>query len=111
MTAMVSDESLFRDFNPRSSLANLSCFLLLLPPHTMLLDSATATIRSSYQVGWGATTGFAEDWTWQQSADLYALDPEMSARLRKSNPQVRVFGGGLRDFGHTIHVCGIGSRV
>ena len=40
------------------------------------------------QVGWGATTGFAEDWTWNQSADMYALDPVMAGRLRKANPQV-----------------------
>ncbi|GAX76816.1 hypothetical protein CEUSTIGMA_g4262.t1 [Chlamydomonas eustigma] len=43
--------------------------------------------RMTAMVGWGATAGFAEDWTWQQSADMYILDPEMSARLRKANPQ------------------------
>ncbi len=49
--------------------------------------------RMTAMVGWGATTGFAEDWAWQQSADTYALDPEMAARLRKANPQVRIHDG------------------
>ncbi|KAG1670953.1 hypothetical protein FOA52_011388 [Chlamydomonas sp. UWO 241] len=43
--------------------------------------------RMTAMVGWGATTGFAEDWAWQQSADTYALDPVMAAKLRKANPQ------------------------
>ena len=46
------------------------------------------TLSVTPQVGWGATTGFAEDWTWNQSADMYALDPVMAGRLRKANPQV-----------------------
>lgn len=36
--------------------------------------------RMTAMVGWGATTRFAEDWTWQQSADMYALDPNMRDR-------------------------------
>ena len=77
MTAMVSSDRL----SPNSPLL----------PYTLMLlcsDASALPIDGIFQVGWGATTGFAEDWTWQQSADLYALDPEMSARLRKSNPQV-----------------------
>ena len=29
-----------------------------------------------------------EDWTWQQAAETYALDPEMAEKLRQANPQV-----------------------
>lgn len=38
-------------------------------------------------VGWGATTNFMEDWTWDQAAETYALDPAMADKLRKNNPQ------------------------
>lgn len=47
--------------------------------------------RMTAMIGWGATTDFAEDWTWDQAASTYALDPEMSETLRKSNPQVSRF--------------------
>lgn len=43
--------------------------------------------RMTAMLGWGATASFAEDWTWDQAAETYALDPEMAAKLRKSNPQ------------------------
>ncbi len=38
--------------------------------------------RMTAMVGWGATTDFREDWTWDQAAETYALDPDMAARLR-----------------------------
>ena len=38
--------------------------------------------RMTAMVGWGATTDFREDWTWDQAAETYALDPEMAAKLR-----------------------------
>lgn len=44
--------------------------------------------RMTAMLGWGATTKFSEDWTWNQAAETYALDPEMAAQLRKNNPQV-----------------------
>ena len=44
--------------------------------------------RMTAMLGWGATASFKEDWTWNQAAETYALDPEMAAKLRKSNPQV-----------------------
>ena len=44
--------------------------------------------RMTAMLGWGATTSFQEDWTWDQAAETYALDPEMADKLRKNNPQV-----------------------
>ena len=44
--------------------------------------------RMTAMVGWGATTNFQEDWTWNQAADTYALDQAMADKLRKNNPQV-----------------------
>ncbi len=44
--------------------------------------------RMTAMVGWGATTSFQEDWTWDQAADTYALDQAMADKLRKNNPQV-----------------------
>lgn len=43
--------------------------------------------RMTAMVGWGATVDFKENWTWDQAAGMYALDPEMAATLRKNNPQ------------------------
>ena len=44
--------------------------------------------RMTAMVGWGATTNFQEDWTWDQAAQTYALDKDMADKLRKNNPQV-----------------------
>lgn len=44
--------------------------------------------RMTAMLGWGATSGFKEDWTWDQAAETYAMDPEMAETLRKNNPQV-----------------------
>ena len=44
--------------------------------------------RMTAMVGWGATTNFQEDWTWDQAADTYALDQAMADKLRKNNPRV-----------------------
>lgn len=44
--------------------------------------------RMTAMLGWGATSGFKEDWTWNQAADTYALDPDMAQKLRRNNPQV-----------------------
>jgi magnesium chelatase subunit H len=38
--------------------------------------------RMTAMVGWGATAGFQEDWTWDQASETYALDSEMADRLR-----------------------------
>jgi magnesium chelatase subunit H len=43
--------------------------------------------RMTALLGWGATTGYADKWAWDQAAETYALDPEMAATLRASNPQ------------------------
>ncbi|KAK9915657.1 hypothetical protein WJX75_002261 [Coccomyxa subellipsoidea] len=43
--------------------------------------------RMTAMVGWGATANFTEDWTWDQAAATYALDPAMAEKLRKNNPQ------------------------
>lgn len=39
--------------------------------------------RMTAMIGWGATTGFAEKWVFDQAADTYALDQEMADKLRK----------------------------
>ena len=49
--------------------------------------------RMTAMVGWGATTDFREDWTWDQAAETYALDPEMAARLRWVRSGGMVWGG------------------
>ena len=43
--------------------------------------------RLTALVGWGGTTGFRGDFVWQQAAEAYVLDPEVSAALRASNPE------------------------
>eukprot|EP00210_Caulerpa_lentillifera_P003376 g3220.t1 len=43
--------------------------------------------RMTAMIGWGATTDFHEDWSWDQAANTYAFDPELSRILRESNPQ------------------------
>ncbi|KAJ1489238.1 magnesium-chelatase, subunit H [Baffinella frigidus] len=43
--------------------------------------------RMTAMVGWGATTKFREKWVFDQSAETYALDPEMADKLRKANPE------------------------
>ncbi|CAG9464037.1 unnamed protein product [Pedinophyceae sp. YPF-701] len=43
--------------------------------------------RMTALMGWGATVDFQENWVWDQAAETYALDEEMAARLRKSNPE------------------------
>lgn len=45
--------------------------------------------RMTAMVGWGATANFTEDWTWDQAAATYALDPAMAEKLRRNNPQAR----------------------
>jgi hypothetical protein len=46
--------------------------------------------RMTAMLGWGATSNFKEDWTWNQAAETYVMDPEMAGKLRKNNPQVKV---------------------
>ena len=43
--------------------------------------------RMTAMVGWGGTSGFAEDWTYDQATQTYVFDEEMAALLRASNPQ------------------------
>ncbi|KAL0032609.1 hypothetical protein WJX77_010520 [Trebouxia sp. C0004] len=43
--------------------------------------------RMTAMIGWGATTGFAEKWVFDQAADTYALDQDMADKLRKNNPE------------------------
>jgi magnesium chelatase subunit H len=42
--------------------------------------------RMTALLGWGATTKFSDDWTWDQASETYVLDEEMAAKLRESNP-------------------------
>lgn len=44
--------------------------------------------RMTAMIGWGATTGFTDDWAWDQAAETYAFDPEMAHKLKEANPQV-----------------------
>jgi magnesium chelatase subunit H len=39
--------------------------------------------RMTAMIGWGATTGFAEKWVFDQAADTYALDQDMADKLCK----------------------------
>lgn len=39
--------------------------------------------RMTAMIGWGATTGFAEKWVFDQAANTYALDQDMADKLRK----------------------------
>jgi magnesium chelatase subunit H len=43
--------------------------------------------RMTALIGWGGTVDFQESWVYDQSAETYALDPEMAAKLRKYNPE------------------------
>lgn len=43
--------------------------------------------RMTAMLGWGATSGFRESWTWEQAAETYVLDGEMASTLRKNNPE------------------------
>ena len=45
--------------------------------------------RMTAMLGWGATTSFTEDWTWDQAAETYVQDEAMATKLRRSNPEVR----------------------
>lgn len=43
--------------------------------------------RMTALIGWGGTTGFHDDWVYDQAADTYALDAEMAEKLRQANPE------------------------
>ena len=43
--------------------------------------------RMTAMLGWGATSGFKESWTWEQAAETYVLDEEMASTLKKNNPE------------------------
>jgi magnesium chelatase subunit H len=43
--------------------------------------------RMTAMLGWAGTADFKENWVYDQAAETYALDPEMAARLRQSNPE------------------------
>jgi magnesium chelatase subunit H len=43
--------------------------------------------RMTALMGWSATTDFQENWVYDQAATTYALDPAISDRLRKANPE------------------------
>ena len=43
--------------------------------------------RLTALVGWGGTTGFQDDWVYDQAAQTYALDADMVKRLRAANPE------------------------
>ena len=43
--------------------------------------------RMTALVGWGATSGFAENWVYDGANETYVEDEIMREKLRKSNPQ------------------------
>ena len=43
--------------------------------------------RLTALVGWGGTTGFKDDWVYDQAAQTYALDADMAKQLREANPE------------------------
>ncbi|MFZ9738529.1 MAG: magnesium chelatase subunit H [Prochlorotrichaceae cyanobacterium] len=43
--------------------------------------------RMTALMGWAGTADFQENWVYDQAAATYALDPAMSDRLRKANPE------------------------
>ena len=43
--------------------------------------------RMTALVGWGATSGFAEDWVFDGANERYVRDEAMREKLRKANPQ------------------------
>ncbi|CAM9137446.1 unnamed protein product [Ascophyllum nodosum] len=43
--------------------------------------------RMTALIGWSGTSGFTEEWVYDGAAETYALDEEMAAKLRKSNPE------------------------
>lgn len=43
--------------------------------------------RMTAMIGWGATTKFQEQWVFDQSAETYALDPDMAKKLMDANPE------------------------
>jgi len=43
--------------------------------------------RMTALIGWGGTADFTDSWVYDQSADTYALDPEMAEKLRQANPE------------------------
>ncbi|MEM9487146.1 MAG: cobaltochelatase subunit CobN, partial [Cyanobacteria bacterium P01_F01_bin.116] len=43
--------------------------------------------RMTALVGWGGTTGFQDNWVYDQAAETYALDEAMANRLKEANPE------------------------
>jgi magnesium chelatase subunit H len=43
--------------------------------------------RMTALIGWGGTVDFTDNWVYEQSVDVYALDAEMAEKLRKANPE------------------------
>ncbi|MDV3347256.1 magnesium chelatase subunit H [Leptothoe sp. LEGE 181152] len=43
--------------------------------------------RMTALIGWGGTTGFQDNWVYDQTAQTYALDETMANRLREANPE------------------------
>jgi magnesium chelatase subunit H len=89
-------ESFSKDTNPRKLKD-----LLRLEYRTKLLNPKWAEAMSNqgsggaYEIsqrmtaliGWGGTANFRDDWVYDQTADTYALDAEMAAKLREANPE------------------------
>ncbi len=50
--------------------------------------------RMTAMIGWGATAEFSDQWVFDQAAERYALDADMSATLRRNNPEA--YGNVLR---------------
>lgn len=43
--------------------------------------------RLTAMIGWASTAGFCDKWVFDQTAEKYALDSEMAAKLKELNPE------------------------
>ncbi len=89
-------ESFSKDTTPRSleELLRLEYRTKLLNPRwaEAMADQGSGgayeiSQRMTALIGWGGTADFQENWVYDQSAETYALDPEMAAKLRQANPE------------------------
>jgi magnesium chelatase subunit H len=89
-------ESFSKDTTPRNleDLLRIEYRTKLLNPKwaTAMADQGSGgayeiSQRMTALIGWGGTANFQESWVYDQAADTYALDPEMTAKLRQANPE------------------------
>jgi magnesium chelatase subunit H len=89
-------ESFSKDTTPRKleDLLRMEYRTKLLNPkwaEAMAAQGAGGTYEISQRmtalIGWGGTTQFQDGWVYDQTAQTYALDPDMVQTLQKNNPE------------------------